>query len=468
MKRWIRCLSLLLLALLCGCGRQQSPTALPPATEMTAAEKAVLIGKAQTFMEYVTVGSYDLAYSMFSKAMADVMPEKKIGPTWDRVISAYGPYASVDWDNAVILPVESNQLLRAVIRFDRKMELRLSFNPDAEIDGFFVLEMTEDTLPAPTPKPPAGIDEEEIAFDSQPNMPLRGVYTFPKEGPRDIAVVLVHGSGPQDRDETIKANAPFRDLARGLAERGIASVRYDKCTFLYPLDAQTITVDQETALDAVAAAKWLREEKGARYVFIVGHSQGGMLASYIQSLGAGADGLISLAGSPRNFVDLLIDQNHLAAQAYRDQGDEKEAIEVDAYTAAESAKLQLLAPHQASSADIPEETTIFGLPIPYVFHWAGIDAAALHLQYDIPALFLQGGRDIQVYADQDFAMWQEALAGHPDATFKLYEDLNHLFGLYTGEPTTILTVVQEEYGMRTPVDVRILDDIAQWIFDHTE
>lgn len=423
------------------------------------AGKRALIETADAFMTHYVAGEYREARSMFSAVMKLAMSEKQLEDTWTGLIDAYGPYASYDVANATVTPVEAHQLLQGRITFGQAMELRMSFNANAEIDGFFVYELAA----TPAPEPPQGVAEEEVSFPSQPDMPIRGTFTTPADGAFSAAVVLVHGSGPQDRDETIGANAPFRDLAHGLAARGVASIRYDKSTYLYQLDETTITVDEETALDAVAAARWLREERGADCVFIVGHSQGGMLASYIESLGAGADGLIVLAGSPRRFTDLIIDQNVLAARALRGRGEDAEADELEAYVAHETS---LLADIEDGTIVPDAAVTVFGMPSTYLAHWMAIDAAALHMEYPVPSLFLQGGRDIQVYADVDFPLWKERLAGHPDAEFILYDDLNHIFGGYAGTPTDILDVVEVEYGARTPFDERAIDDIADWIARH--
>ena len=94
--------------------------------------------------------------------------------------------------------------------------------------------------------------------------------------------MLVHGSGPQDRDETIGPNKPFRDLAEGLASQGIAVVRYEKRTYVYAkklASVKNLTVNEETVDDAAAAVTLLRKTPGIdpRRVFVLGHSLGGMI-----------------------------------------------------------------------------------------------------------------------------------------------------------------------------------------------
>ncbi|MBO2517903.1 MAG: hypothetical protein CW338_11660 [Clostridiales bacterium] len=111
------------------------------------------------------------------------------------------------------------------------------------------------------------------------NGALPGTLTLPAgEGPFP-AVILVHGSGPSDRDESIGALKPFRDLAQGLAERGIAVYRYDKRTWVYPVQCAAdhgVTLMDETADDAAAAVRLLAEQEAVdpERVFVLGHSLG--------------------------------------------------------------------------------------------------------------------------------------------------------------------------------------------------
>src|SRR5690606_19348563 len=117
---------------------------------------------------------------------------------------------------------------------------------------------------------------------------LPGTLALPKgkaPGAGFPAVVLVHGSGPQDRDETVGANRPFLDIARGLAAQGIAVLRYDKRTQARPQDfaAGDYTVDDETTNDAITAVAALGAAEGIDpdRIHVLGHSQGAMLAPRI-------------------------------------------------------------------------------------------------------------------------------------------------------------------------------------------
>ncbi|MDR0916762.1 MAG: alpha/beta hydrolase, partial [Oscillospiraceae bacterium] len=126
--------------------------------------------------------------------------------------------------------------------------------------------------------------ERKITVDAGAGYPVQGVLTLPDGAEPCPAVVLLQGSGPQDYDESVAMNKPFRDIARGLAERGIASIRFTKRTLTYPERIQAkladLTVREECIDDALAAKSLIAAEPrvDTDRIFLLGHSLGGMLA----------------------------------------------------------------------------------------------------------------------------------------------------------------------------------------------
>ena len=157
--------------------------------------------------------------------------------------------------------------------------------------------------------------DEKVVIGADTKYPLNGKLTFPNQQNGLLpAVVLVHGSGPSDMDEKIGENAPFKDLAEGLSEKGIAVIRYDKRTFVYGKEMRNdtgLSVKEETIEDALLAADILRKDLriDAKKIFIIGHSMGGMLAPRIDAEGGGFAGIIIMAGSPRKLEEIIMDQN---------------------------------------------------------------------------------------------------------------------------------------------------------------
>ena len=148
------------------------------------------------------------------------------------------------------------------VKFERlPLRFLTAFNPDGKVNTIrFVPVPPEKTTP-PTTSVQDKIKETDIQVCTG-NFKLPGTLTLPKNGKDLPVVILVHGSGASDRDETVGANKPFRDLAYGLAERGIAVIRYDKRTKVYGADSapagKEITFDEESVDDALSAIKLAR------------------------------------------------------------------------------------------------------------------------------------------------------------------------------------------------------------------
>lgn len=286
---------------------------------------------------------------------------------------------------------------------------------------------------------------------------LPGTLALPKGTGPFPAVVLVHGSGPNDRDENIQGNHPFRDLAWGLAAQGIATVRYDKRSFAAAqslLDkGDALTVKDEVIDDAVAAVALLRArpEIDPGRVYVLGHSLGGMLAPRI-ARAAKADGMIIMAGATRPLPELMIEQTEYLA-----------ALD-DTLDAGESARLsglkRAVADLRAAQRDTATAPSLaarsVGAPIGYFTDLEAHDAPAEAAAMDIPVLVLQGGRDYQVTL-ADFANWKKALAGRPNACLKLHDDLDHLMRPGTGKSSP------EDYASPRPVAPVVIDDIAGFV-----
>lgn len=284
--------------------------------------------------------------------------------------------------------------------------------------------------------------------------PLGGTLTMPTGAGPFPAVVLVHGSGPSDRDATFGPNRPFRDLAWGLASRGIAVLRYDKRTYVHRARVATLTdltVKHETIDDALAAVALLRRTPGVRAdrIFVAGHSLGGMLAPRIGAADPAIGGLIVLAGAVRPLAESILAQTrYLAEVDGAVNGDEQRQI---AEAEAIVARVRTLKP-----GDPPLTGVLAGGPVSYVLDLRGYHPPTAARALALPMLVLQGERDYQVTMD-DFAAWRAALGGRADVRLTSYPALNHLLMAGTGRSTPA------EYRIEGHVDEAVVSDIAAWV-----
>ena len=336
------------------------------------------------------------------------------------------------------------------------VNVQFTLEPSLQIAGLY-LRPPDAPLPKIWQRPAysnkAAFTKRDVTIGSD-EWKLGGTLTVPVGKGPFPGVVLVHGPGPDDRDEQIYSNRMFRDIAEGLASRGIAVLRYDKRTLTYgdKMSTMPFTIEQETVEDAVRAVGVLRQqpEIAANRIYILGHSLGGYAAPRIAAQAGKIAGLIFLAANARPIEDVAFDQTEYIAHL---DGDPTAKVQqrLDALKA-EVAKVKALDPGQ------PVPQVLLGLPGIYFMDLRGYDPAAAAKKLPLPMLFLQGGRDFQI-TSKDFDIWKTALAGRSNVQFKEYPALNNLFMSGEGKPSP------REYLKQSNVDPMVIADLATWI-DH--
>ena len=299
---------------------------------------------------------------------------------------------------------------------------------------------------------------EKVKVIADPAFPLDGLLTFPDgaEGPVP-AVVMVHGSGPSNKDEKVLKLTPFKDLAEGLAKRGIASVRYDKRTFVYGFKMRklTVTAREETIDDAIAALNLLKNDRriDPDRIFILGHSMGAMLAPRIAAEWGKAKGVVMLAGTPYRLEDIVLRQ---LTQA---QGGNPILGWIMGKQAKKYGKL-FDGLYGLSDGEACSKKFAGNLSLYYFKEMGKKTAGDYLLESDYPALILQGGKDFQVLEDVDLKAFREQLADRPATEFKVYPDLNHCFvpALYDD-----ILKASKEYSTERHIGDPVLQDIAEFI-----
>jgi uncharacterized protein len=393
---------------------------------------------------------FDKVESRFDAAMASAMPLEKLQSFWDSSVSKAGAFEEVT--KATSVEYQGYHVVMLTCAFEKtSLGLRLTFAKDGKLAGFYL-------IPAWSPPDYANssaFHERSVTVGATP-WQLPGTLTEPNGAGPFPAIVLVHGSGAHDEDETIGPNKPFKDLAWGLASRGIAVLRYEKRTHKYAdqlkNDVGNLTVKEEVTDDAQAAAALLaaQPEIQKTRIYVLGHSLGGMLAPRIAEGDARISGLIIMAGSTRPLGRIVVEQIKYLSTLSGPVGD--------------GAQKQIEAAGKfAQDYDSPtlkpgETVSMMGIPLPasYVLDLRSYDPGATAARLKIPILVIQGESDYQVTL-KDFEGWQRALAGHSNVTMKTYPGLCHLFTPGGSPPSPA------DYNQPGHVDKHALDDIANWV-----
>jgi predicted esterase len=272
------------------------------------------VGDAATqFLEQCRDGKFAEAIQPFDATMAKVMPGAKLKETWQGIVAQFGALKSLGTPREESLGAVKRVKVRC--EFEKTaLDAIVAFDPKSKIAGFFLVPAVKEEVKIHEYFDPSKSEESEVTVGAM-GWPLKGTLTRPKGVAKAPLVVLVHGSGPQDRDEAIGPNAPFRDLARGLASRGVASLRYEKRTKAYAeklmkMPAETVTIDSEVIDDTLAAlAKgWTMPGIDSKRVYLLGHSLGGTAAPEIAQRDGQIAGLILMAASARPLDTVTLDQ----------------------------------------------------------------------------------------------------------------------------------------------------------------
>ena len=309
-----------------------------------------------------------------------------------------------------------------------------------------------------TPVPPFPYKEEGVSFTNA-QYTFNGTLTLPENYSKNTPVVLmVTGSGQQNRDEELFSHKPFAVIADALARQGIASLRYDDRGWGdESVNFADFTTD-DFRQDAAAAIPLLR--KRFNKVGILGHSEGGTIAMMLAAEGK-ADFIVSLAGMAISGKETLIMQNRQAMSAI---GLPKEMV--DSYCNSISKALDEIASGKKASEinidDVPQALkpiTIKALQqadTPYIRHFLTVDVGKLLPKIKCPVLALNGTKDTQVDCDANTTRIEKGLANCKHSIKKI-DGVNHLFQhCNTG-------IVTEYQQIEETIAPEVLQVVAEWI-----
>lgn len=278
------------------------------------------------------------------------------------------------------------------------------------------------------PKPPYPYETEEVTFtNSKAGATLAGTLTIPK-GDAKCVLLMVTGSGAQNRDEEVFDHRPFAVIADRLARAGIATLRYDDRATGKSIGGKDPNVTtKDFAEDALAGIEWLRKDGRFKKVGLLGHSEGGTIA-FMLGAQKKLDFIISLAGPAVKGDSILLEQNKVLGG-----------------NAAKDLTIEQLRQMPAIKQS------------PWIQWFIDYDPQPDIAKIKCPVMALNGSKDCQVIARQSLPALRRGLLRNKRNLIKEYEGLNHLFQhCQTGFPTEYATI-EETFSEE------VLNDIIAWI-----
>src|SRR6266566_2249584 len=421
-----------------------------------------MMDTAQQIVTQVAHGDFAAVEQRLADRIKPFLPVGTLQTTWQGLEQQFGAFREQGQTSAVQTPQGLVQVVTCV--FERaSLDVNIALNDAGEIVGLTVTpvgtvqQQVNATYEPPSYAQSERFHEQEVQI-GHGRWVLPGTLSLPQgEGPF-AAVLLVHGSGPQDRDETLPPNKPFHDLAWGLASQGIAVLRYEKRTKVYAAqmnsELETLTVKEEVLDDALSAVALLRErpEIDAQQIFVLGHSLGGYLAPRIGAADSQISGLIILAGSARPLEDVILDQmTYVLSLSVPDPVVRQQQLAVLKQQVELVKDVNRLPTAKAS--DLP-----LNVPAAYWLDLHAYQPEKVAQTLKQPMLFLLGEGDYQV-TREDFQIWQDALGGRSDVQFILYPGFSHLFmPIEGGQKATPAT-----YTVAGHVAEEVVNEIGNWI-----
>jgi dienelactone hydrolase len=420
-----------------------------------------MMDPAQDIVTQLAHGDFAAVEHRLADHIKPLLPGGKLQATWQRIEQQVGAFQEPGNTSAVQTHRGLVQVVTCV--FERaRLDVNIVLNDVGEITSLTitpvgtVARQATATYEPPSYTQPERFHEHEVQI-GQGRWALPATLSLPQGDGPCAAVLLVHGSGPQDRDETMPPNKPFRDLAWGLASQGIAVLRYEKRSHVYPASlgrVDSLTVKEEVLDDALSAVTLLRDrpEVDAQHIFVLGHGLGGYLAPRLGEACPQIGGLIILAGAARPLEDVILDQMIYV---------------LSLSTADPLARQQRLAVLKKKVALVKDPTRLptakasdlpLDIPAAYWLDLHTYHPAKVAQTLKQPMLFLLGEGDYHV-TREDFQIWQDALSGRSDVQFSMYPGLNHLLmPIEGGQKVTPAT-----YTVAAHVAEEVVNEVARWI-----
>ncbi|MGF7049368.1 dienelactone hydrolase [Paenibacillus sp. DS2015] len=409
------------------------------------------------FLTQLKSGQGSKVTAYMSPALKEALPTQVLNILWSNYEQVYGKFVSQS------LQTEDDNAVHHNITYDIQTDkipfsITLRLNPQGQVDDLYMAPTYPSTYKKPDYDHPSTYIEEEVTVGDG-EFALPGTLTKPiGNGPFPV-VVLVHGSGTNNRDTSIGGAKPFRDLAVGLASKDIAVLRYDKVTYEHTFKISSdpkLTLNRETVDDALNAVTLLKNMKDIdpTRIYVAGHSQGGFAMPLIvkASKDKAIAGTILLSAPSSKFIDVLVEQLEEIVSRFKELGQDTSIYEAQSAQVISLAKI--VNDPQYSVDHLPDNFPM--QPAYWWFEQRDYKPSDLAKTQTGPMLVLQGENDYQVPIRQ-YNDWKKELKDRSDVAYKSYPHVNHLLSEYAG------VSVGAEYMQPSNVAPAIIDDIADWI-----
>lgn len=457
-KKMLQLAVFLLAALLSACGSTGTSSSSITEHDTTSIsseskekwDEQVMTARCSEYMEMFRNGQFDSLYAHATNELKTQLPQETLAEQWNSAAATARVYSGNQTEQFLLRDGKAEVLVTSV---HSRYNLQTSFT--------FLDENTVDALSidvAPLNVAPESSDFWEefpitVGYDAQ--KPLNGMLTLPKNVESPSVAILVQGSGANGMDSLIGTanNRPFADLAHGLAERGIAVIRYDKRSYTYPQDVAD--VETEYLRDVKAAVRFALEDSrvNGKSLYLIGHSQGGMLAPIFAKENPEIQGIASLGGTLLRLEDKVLEQTKIMMEQNTELTQEQKNTEI-ARVKAEADIIKSLTPESTEDRN----ALLLNYPVSYWISLNAINPEAIAKELSIPILILQGDNDFQVTYENDFLYWQQVLSGKENVQFQHYAGLSHVF-----MPGSRERFDGSAYNAPATMDTQVIQDIANWI-----
>jgi uncharacterized protein len=395
----------------------------------------------------------------FTAGLRPLVAAATLQAAWNAEVTELGPVTSIGTPSSG-QAAAGVVVVNIPVRFERgELALIVPVTATGELAGLQLTPADAVRPAAPWQPPPYAdpgrFDEQEITLGEGP-LAVPGTLALPKAAGPLPGLVVLGGSGPVDRDSTIAKSKPLKDLAWGLASRGVAVVRFDKVTYAHPGRVKAdrnFTAADEYLPHATAAVRLLQAHPAvaADRVFLAGHSEGGTIAPRVATAEPSVAGLVILAGGAEPMQWAAVRQIRYLAS-------------LDPATAAGAQPVIEAMTAQAEHVDspglspqTPDDELPFAVPAPYWLDLRDYDPVATAAALGKPMLICQGGRDYQATVADDLSRWQAGLGGRPDVTIRIYPADNHFFFPGTG-PSSPAELAAPQH-----LDPELAADVSDWL-----